>query len=417
MSKLQVKYIDIEGKKSVHLLDGSEKDTFHLNSEEENEALKHHLESYSSIDVIYICDKIILSNLALPKVSKAKRELFTKNDLSDIYGENYGEKFYVYHRDALNADGHGYLSQSFLIPEKDIAEMIALFKSMGVKVNNISPSFLLEESVRNTKAASDQFVITINKNYTSVFFYQNGHIADYLYSSMNLTELSEMETSEKSKVINKFYAKVVGIFGKLSFSFIRNETPSFLLRSSNKELAKEVGNLNPLKIPYVFDDLISRPFDSRAFVKFEKARKKSAFFSFKLGSSMIEVIAAFFIFALVGTTLTTSVLGLVTLNTRTLNQDRATQYLDEVYNRYQANPNDYKFVFNYQEETFQQDKVFVSFDENSGSFKADSDEATYLFKATFTTENTTRFSSLRLTLTGRDKKVYINNQEMKVLKN
>ena len=70
MSVLQVKYIDLEGRKAVHLLGGEGPDMFYLQGEEDVEALRHQLTRYSSVDVIYVSDRILVSELDLPKVKE-----------------------------------------------------------------------------------------------------------------------------------------------------------------------------------------------------------------------------------------------------------------------------------------------------------------------------------------------------------
>lgn len=413
MSVLQVKYIDLEGRKAVHLLGGEGPDMFYLQGEEDVESLRHQLSKYVSVDVIYVSDRILVSELDLPKVSSRKLSLFTKNDLGDLYGADYAKRFSLYSRYLPSEDGHGFLSQTFLIPAEDLQKMKDLFERIQVKVNHITPSFLLEERVR--EANGNQAVITINRYYTSLFFYQEKYLRGYLYSPMNLHDLASKEEKEKSELIEHFYARAMTVYGKVIFAKKAKEEFSLLLRSYDRNLAKEVGNLNPLKLPYVYDDLLSRPFGEKAFVKFVSAKSKPLLF--RRGASMIESVAAFFIFALIGTTLTTSVLGLVTLNTRTLVQDRATQYLDEVYSRYQAMPEDLKSVFSYREKTALPETIYVSFDEKVGSFYSDGDASSFLFQGTFAKdESNTIYHSLTLTLIGRDKRVYVDKEELRTLK-
>ena len=396
----QIEYIDVAGHREIRILPyGDAKQllfkrmSFELNSEEDLPAIKEVIQAFVKsqkdfsdqyCDVILTTDKQFAVSLMLPRISKAKVDLFIKNDLQDKFGEKYQEKFLVipipnrYHKD-------GIMNVTYLIEKRVVKDVRATIEALGLKVHAICPISVLEaKSVPHVdKTSSNRIALDIRSSYTL----SNVYISDVLVESFilpfSLNSYKALNNMEKAEANEELFRKVIAAVGREEFANAKGKTDQLVIRCSNKGVAEKIAKANPLKLDFIVISSRQEYYDYKIFNQLPRPYvKESAVNAY----TMVEVVVALAVAAVMIGTITMAVIGINAINTRTVIKEKAGFYLNQISERYQVET-DLKTVF-FSSEPLNADKtIYVSY--VSGNFTSvTSVRDSYLFKFTYDEEAT-----------------------------
>lgn len=183
---------------------------------------------------------------------------------------------------------------------------------------------------------------------------------------------------EKAEANEELFRKVIAAVGREEFANAKGKTDQLVIRCSNKGVAEKIAKANPLKLDFIVISSRQEYYDYKIFNQLPRPYvKESAVNAY----TMVEVVVALAVAAVMIGTITMAVIGINAINTRTVIKEKAGFYLNQISERYQVET-DLKTVF-FSSEPLNADKtIYVSY--VSGNFtSATSVPDSYLFKFTY----------------------------------
>ncbi|MCI2068474.1 MAG: hypothetical protein LKJ88_02745 [Bacilli bacterium] len=391
----QIEYIDVAGHREIRILPYGDykqllfkKMSFEFKSEEDIPSIKNVVQEFIKgqkdfsdqyCDVILTTDKQFAVSLMLPRISKSKMDLFIRNDLQDKFGEKYQDKFLVipipnrYHKD-------GIMNVTYLIEKRVVKDVRTLIEGLGLKVHAICPISVLEaRSIPHIdKASSNRIALDIRNNYTLSNIYISDVLVESFILPFSLNSYKTLNNMEKAKANEDLYRKVIAAVGREEFANAKGKTDQLVIRCSNKGVGERIAKANPLKLDYAVISSRQEYYDYKIFNQLPRPYMKESLVN---AYTMMEVVVALAVSAVMIGTITMAVIGINAINTRTIIKEKAGFYLNQVSELYQSE-NNLKNVFFSSEDLNADKTIYVNY--IGGNFSSvTSIPNSYLFQFTY----------------------------------